>query len=168
MRALLFTPVANPLYIVRVLFRTIILAGCLTLVACTHSSRKPAGVSPFVILETKGRTLRVALEVVRTPKERERGLMYRRELAEFQGMLFIFDRQENQSFWMKNTYLPLDMIFINEAMQIVGIVKSAEPLTTTSRRVDAPSRYVLEVIGGFSDKNGVDVGNRVRFEGLEL
>ncbi len=140
----------------------------MTLAACTHSSRKPASTNPFVILETQGRTLRVAVEVVRTPKERERGLMFRRELPEFQGMLFIFERQEPQSFWMKNTYLPLDMIFINEAMRVVGIVKNAEPLTTTSRKVDEPSRYVLEVIGGFADRNRVEAGTRVVFEGLEL
>jgi hypothetical protein len=137
---------------------------------CSHrGNRGPqAEAPPTVLLHTGTQTLRVPVEVVRTEDERARGLMFRRELAAQQGMLFIFDQAEIQSFWMKNTYIPLDMIFINEAMQVVGVVENAEPLTTTSRRVRDPSRYVLEVNGGFAKRHGITAGTRVAFEGGTL
>jgi uncharacterized protein len=137
--------------------------------ACSHSSNKDS-TTPHalatVVLHAAGRTLRVEAEVVRTPEARTFGLMERRSLPAEHGMLFIFDRQEIQSFWMKNTYLPLDMIFIDESMKVVGVVENAEPLTTTSRRVAAPSRFVLEVNGGYARRQGVRAGTRVVFEGL--
>ncbi len=125
-----------------------------------------AGPRPAVIVSTAVRTVRVPVEVVRTEEDRARGLMFRRELGAQQGMLFVFDQEEIQSFWMKNTYIPLDMIFINNAMQVVGVVEHAEPLTTTSRRVGNPSRYVLEVNSGFAKQHGVSAGAKVEFEGV--
>jgi uncharacterized protein len=120
-----------------------------------------------VVLRTSGRTIKVQAEIVRTPEERSRGLMYRRELPAQSGMLFLFDTEEIQSFWMKNTYIPLDMIFIDRAMRVVGVVENAEPLTTTSRRVSSPSRYVLEVNAGFAKRNGIAAGTEVLFEGVD-
>jgi uncharacterized membrane protein (UPF0127 family) len=119
-----------------------------------------------VVLQTAGRTVRVRVEIVRTPEQRARGLMFRQKLAELHGMLFLFDRQEVQSFWMENTYIPLDMIFIDEKMRVVGVVENAEPLTTVSRKVNAPSRYVLEVNGGFCRRHGIGKGTSVAFEGF--
>ena len=95
-------------------------------------------------------------------------MMHRRALPARRGMLFIFERQEVQSFWMKNTYIPLDMLFINEALEVVGVVENAEPLTTSSRQVAAPSRYVLEVNGSFAKKHGLVPGTKVRFENISL
>jgi uncharacterized protein len=141
--------------------------GIFALIGCTHGSNKPGSLdSGVVVLQPPGRTLRLQVEVVRTPEDRARGLMYRRELPSHQGMLFIFDHQEVQSFWMQNTYIPLDMIFIDEAMKIVGVIHNAEPLTTTSRSVGLPSRYVLEVNGGFAKINSIDGNARVQFENL--
>lgn len=146
-------------------------------VACNHSSTPnppaPAAsssastLSRVVILETKGRTIRVEVEVARQPKERAQGLMFRRELGAYHGMIFLFDTEEIQSFWMQNTYIPLDMIFINQAMQVVGVVENAEPLTSTARQVDKPSRYVLEVNGGFAKTHGIGPGTKVIFEGFK-
>ncbi len=119
-----------------------------------------------VILQPSGRTIRLDAEVVRSDEDRARGLMFRKTMADRQGMLFIFPTQQVQHFWMKNTYISLDMIFINEAMKVVGIVHSAEPMTETRRAVDAPSRYVLEVKGGFCKREGVGEGAVVKFEGL--
>jgi uncharacterized protein len=139
--------------------------------ACSHSTNKDS-TTPLalatVVLHAAGRTLRVQVEVVRTPETRAHGLMERRSLPAQQGMLFIFERQEVQAFWMKNTYIPLDMIFIDENMTVVGIVENAEPLTTVSRRVGSPSRFVLEVNGGYARQHGVVAGARVVFEGLRL
>ena len=119
-----------------------------------------------VVAEAGGRNIRITVELAQTTPQRVRGLMYRRELPQSGGMLFIFDREEVQSFWMKNTYIPLDMVFIDSDKKVVGVVHNAEPLTETSRRVDAPSRYVLEVNGGFAKKHGIEAGTRVRFEGF--
>ena len=138
------------------------------LLGCTHGRREGEGQlgRGTVVLESGGRTVRVAVEVAREPEQRARGLMYRRELAPRHGMLFIFDEEQVQSFWMQNTYIPLDMIFINRKMEVVGIVENAEPMTTTSRRVDRVSIYVLEVKGGFCRAQGVTVGAGARFEGI--
>jgi hypothetical protein len=104
------------------------------------------------------------VEVAETETQRAQGLMFRKKLAAHEGMLFIFDREEVQSFWMRNTYIPLDMIFISKKKYVVGIVENAEPMTETSRRVDAPSTYVLEVRGGFAKAQGISTGTRVKLE----
>lgn len=121
-----------------------------------------------VILEdASGGLHRVDVEVAATPESRARGLMWRKELPAGQGMLFIFPEEEIQSFWMRNTLIPLDMLFINSAGRIVGIVERAEPRTRTPRSVGRPGRYVLEVPGGWSRTEGLARGGAVRFEGLE-
>ncbi len=121
---------------------------------------------PRVVLHTGGGDVTVAVEVVATPAQQAVGLMYRKELGATAGMLFVFDRTEEHSFWMKNTILPLDMIFLGEDRKVVGIVKDAVPFTTTSRSVGKPSRYVLEVNAGFSEKHGVKAGDQTTFENV--
>ena len=146
----------------------------LTLAACPspgdtpkEGKEKKALEHAAVTLQPPGRTLRIDAEVVRTEEDRARGLMFRKTLADRQGMLFIFPTQQVQHFWMKNTYIPLDMIFIDEAMKVVGVVHNAEPMTETRRSVEAPSRYVLEVKGGFCRREGVGEGTVVVFDGLK-
>lgn len=109
----------------------------------------------------------VAVEVAATPESRTRGLMWRKALPAGQGMLFIFPQEEVQSFWMRNTLLSLDMIFIDSQRRVVGIIERAEPRTTTSRSVGVPSLYVLEVPGGWSQAVGLKRGSTVQLEGLE-
>jgi uncharacterized protein len=124
---------------------------------------------PAVLVRSvDGRELRVPVELARTPQERSRGLMYRKSLPAGQGMLFIFDFEEVQRFWMKNTLIPLDMIFIDRKKNIVGIVEQAAPQTMASRYVDEPSIYVLEVSGGWCREHGVVPGSTVVFEGVPL
>lgn len=145
--------------------------GAIAVSGCRHNSG-PQESNPrlldtgVVLLRTAERTLRVEVEVARTPLQRERGLMFRRSMPAQKGMLFIFERQEVQTFWMKNTYIPLDMIFIDEAKRVVGVVENAAPMTTDQRAVEAPSRYVLEVNGGFAKAHGVGPGTKVSFEGI--
>jgi uncharacterized membrane protein (UPF0127 family) len=121
---------------------------------------------PRVILHTHGGDVPVTVEVADTPDRRSLGLMYRKELAADAGMIFVFDEPEHLTFWMKNTVLPLDMIFIGEDRHVLGIVKNAVPFTTTPRGVGGESRYVLEVNAGFSDRHGVTGGDTVTFEGV--
>jgi uncharacterized membrane protein (UPF0127 family) len=122
---------------------------------------------PVVILQPEsGPELRIRVEIRRTIEGRRRGLMGRESLPADHGMLFIFDNEAIQSFWMKNTLIPLDMLFIAESMEVVGIVHDAEPRTTVNRIVDRPSRYVLEVNGGVCAKHAITPGGRVRFSGF--
>ncbi len=119
-----------------------------------------------VVVDTATGPLRFPVELALTDGERQRGLMFREHLDDDAGMLFVFERAKPQSFWMKNTRLALDMIFIGEDGTIAGIVENAEPLTTQSRRVPAPSRYVLELLAGSARKRGLAAGQRVTFEGV--
>ncbi|NIO10648.1 MAG: hypothetical protein GTO40_22640 [Deltaproteobacteria bacterium] len=96
------------------------------------------------------------------------GLQYRQELAEDHGMLFLFDTDRDQVFWMKNTPISLDLIFISSGKEIVGIVHSAVPYSTRSLSVGHPSRYVLEINGGLASKHGLKAGDTVRFENVDL
>ncbi len=119
-----------------------------------------------VVVQTAAGPLRFPVELALSDGERQRGLMFRERLDDDSGMLFVFERAKVQSFWMKNTRLPLDMIFIGEDGAIAGIVENAEPLTTVSRRVERPSRYVLELVAGSARARGLAAGQRVTFEGV--
>jgi uncharacterized membrane protein (UPF0127 family) len=118
-----------------------------------------------VILESGGKSYRVQVELADTDAKRERGLMFRKELADDRGMLFLFDEEGEHSFWMKNTLIPLDLIFVDSAGRVTGIVAMARPLTLEPRS-GGPSRMVLEVAGGWAAARGVRVGDRMRVEGL--
>lgn len=121
---------------------------------------------PRVVLHTADGDVPVTVEVAATPGQQSLGLMYRKELGANAGMLFVFDTSVEHPFWMKNTVLPLDMIFLGDDRKIVGIVKDAVPFTTTSRTVGVPSRYVLEVNAGFSEKHHVKTGDQATFENV--
>ncbi len=103
----------------------------------------------------------VSAEFARTPDETERGLMYRTQLGDKSGMLFDLRERGEHDFWMRNTCIPLDMIFIDEDGTIVGVYEWATPLTETSRGVGCASRYVLEVAGGWARAHGVQPGKKV-------
>jgi uncharacterized membrane protein (UPF0127 family) len=107
----------------------------------------------------------VAVEVARTEPERARGLMFRTSLADGAGMLFVFDETGEHPFWMKNTLIPLDMIFIDDSGRITGVVARATPGALEPRSGGA-SRFVLEVNGGWAEARGVAAGDQVRFEGV--
>lgn len=153
--------------------RALVLALAAALAACRPaapppppSTAAPRSAPRAVIDSPSGRSTAVTVELARTPDEQARGLMFRERLAPETGMLFLFPTSEDRTFWMQNTLLPLDMVFIDEAGNVVGIVERAEPLSTALRGVGRPSRYVLEVAGGFAAERGIRVGDRVRFEGL--
>ena len=102
-----------------------------------------------------------AVEVVDNDADRAKGLMYRKKLPEGRGMLFDFHRDQDVSFWMQNTYIPLDMIFIRGDGRILRIEENTEPLSTRLIPSGGPVRAVLEVIGGTTWKLGIAPGDRV-------
>jgi len=126
----------------------------------------PLPVAHVRLQDAFGGVHRVEVEVAATPQSRQRGLMWRTELADGKGMLFLFPRQEVQGFWMRNTLIPLDMLFITSDLRVAGIVSRAVPRTLDSRSVGVPSQYVLEVPGGWAEKVGVRKGGAVVFEGV--
>ncbi|MBL93257.1 MAG: hypothetical protein CMH56_15770 [Myxococcales bacterium] len=125
-------------------------------------------VNPTVVLETSNKKINIKVSIARTPTDRQKGLMFRESLQPNEGMFFIFPHTERLSFWMKNTYVPLDIIFINEAMEIVGIVENAEPMTLESRHVEKQSRYVLEVIAGTCRKHNIKSGQKIITQDINL
>ncbi len=139
----------------RVLATLALLFG-LTVSACASE--------PRVVLHAASGDVTVTVEVAATPTQQSVGLMYRKELGASAGMLFVFNETVEHPFWMKNTVLPLDMIFIGDDRKIVGIVADAVPFTTTARTCGLPSRYVLEVNAGFSAKHGLKAGDQITFE----
>lgn len=106
-------------------------------------------------------TVRVA--VADTPDERNMGLMDVQKLPEDAGMLFLFDHERPQSFWMANTPLSLDIIFINSDHEIVRIHHNTEPFATKQFNSDAPAQYVVETNGGFCVAHDITEGMKVRF-----
>lgn len=120
------------------------------------------------ILDSTGQKIKVSIdiEIADNDLERSRGLMYRKSMEETQGMLFIMEREELQSFWMLNTEIPLDMIFIDQNLTIVSIKKDVQPKSLESTSSIYPAKYVLEVIAGFSEKYNLKPGEKVRFERL--
>lgn len=102
-------------------------------------------------------------EIADTDASREKGLMYRKKMPQGQGMLFIFPREEEVNFWMKNTYIPLDMIFIQSDGRILRIAENTTPLSTEIIPSGGPVLAVLEVIGGTAQELGIAPGDKVAY-----
>ncbi len=103
------------------------------------------------------------VEVAKTTEERRIGLMYRKKLLNNEGMLFIFPREKIIQLWMKNTYIPLDVIFISENKVIVDINKNMEKLSETIVKSRVKSRYALEFNAGLINKLDIEIGDKVLF-----
>jgi uncharacterized membrane protein (UPF0127 family) len=151
--------------------------GAATLPACqrppsdsaTDPSPAPTAKSTASVViypSSGGAPLQVRVDLARTPAEQERGLMFRRTLDSDAGMLFLFEAPEIRRFWMRNTYVPLDMIFLDAKRTVVGIEENTIPLDETSRGPNQPAQYVVEVQAGYARKHGVGLGSRVEFRGV--
>jgi uncharacterized membrane protein (UPF0127 family) len=140
----------------KVLILLAVLAGC--------GPGRPSG--PNARIHSARGTVDVALEVANTPETLQRGLMFRQSLAEGHGMLFVFPEDRDHEFWMKNTYISLDLIYIAADGRIVGIHPNATPHSEAGISVGRPSRYVLEVPGGYAARQGIATGDRVELAGL--
>ncbi|NRD24858.1 DUF192 domain-containing protein [Winogradskyella litoriviva] len=108
----------------------------------------------------------IDIEIADNNYETETGLMYRTKLETNHGMLFIFPDVEFRSFYMKNTKIPLDIIYIDESLSIVSFQKNAKPFDETSLPSEAPAKYVLEINGGLSDEWQLDVGDKISYTTL--
>ena len=107
-------------------------------------------------------TLRFHVEVVDTAAERAEGLMHRESLPRFSGMLFVYDRPQPVAFWMKNTLIPLDMLFFDTAGRLTRIQSQAQPLDETPVVGGDAVQYLLEINGGLAAELGIDLGAELR------
>ena len=103
----------------------------------------------------------IDIEIADTNPKRMQGLMFRESMKENRGMLFIFPTEEFQSFWMKNTVIPLDMIFVNAKREIVNIHKNTTPYSEQTYPSTSPSKYVVEVNAGFTDNYNIKPGDKI-------
>jgi uncharacterized membrane protein (UPF0127 family) len=110
----------------------------------------------------------IAIEIADTEYDKQTGLMHRYSMPDSLGMLFIFEKEEPQSFWMKNTYISLDIIFLNKDMEITTIQKHTEPLTEWPIPSDKPAKYIIEVNAGFCDMHNINNGVKVKYDLLNL
>ncbi len=105
----------------------------------------------------------INVELAIQPQEWARGLMFREKLGEHEGMLFVGDREEPRSFWMKNTLIPLDIIFVSADREVVRIAEKTVPLSEEGIPSGEPAQYVLEIKGGQASKLGINIGDHLEF-----
>lgn len=116
-----------------------------------------------VTISTEKSNIEIYAEIADNPVKRTMGLMNRSSLADNAGMLFVFDNEEARAFWMKDTLIPLDILFIDSQMNIVDIqtMQPCKAIMCPRYTSSAPAKYALEVNAGFAEKNGVRVGNKI-------
>jgi len=143
-------------------------------VATAFSSDPPdAGVAQSLPLapltvETRGGSVSLQVQVADTDARRQTGLMYRTSMPEKEGMLFLFQEVRPVAFWMKNTVLSLDIIFIDDAGRVMNIARGTTPHSLQPIPADGPTRAVLELNAGASARLGIDVGDRVLYQTPEV
>lgn len=141
--------------ILRLLFFAVLLALSPAAVA------QEAALEPLEIVTSSG-THQFSVEVMRTDEQRARGLMHRRFMAQDRGMLFDFKREEPVAMWMKNTYLSLDMVFIDKSGKVVNVAENTEPLSERIVPSSGPVLAVLELNAGTARRIGLKPGDRLR------
>jgi len=138
---------------VKALLTAFVLVLMLPLAACSDEGR--------LTIESRGGTHSFSVEIVDTPESRAQGLMYREALAPDAGMLFDFKESRPVSFWMRNTLIPLDMVFITAEGLVANVHAQAQPHDPTSIPSDGPVMFVLEIPGGRAAELGIAAGDRV-------
>jgi len=129
--------------------------------AATGPARAPAAVLETVTVDTVRGPVSFKVEIADDDAERERGLMYRTSLAPDAGMLFIWTTPAQRAFWMRNTYIPLDIIYIGVNGRILSIAAMAEPFNETPLPSEGAALGVLEIAGGRAAELGITIGDRV-------
>lgn len=147
-----------------------VLLGCQSKTSKTseHSSLKTEEVSfrkdgeLHILNKEGGERANFSIEVAESEYQQETGLMYRKEMEKNQGMLFVYsDERPRPNFYMKNTYIALDLLYIDADKEIVDINENAQPLDESSLPSDAPAQYVLEVNAGVVREKGIRIGDKI-------
>ena len=106
----------------------------------------------------------ISIEIADDAQRRQAGLMFRYNLAESSGMVFVYEKEKKLNFWMKNTFIPLDIIFVNFRKEIITIIENAVPKSETSLPSRLPALYAIEVNAGYCRRNHIQLGDRVCIE----
>ncbi len=121
------------------------------------------GAVNFIKAGSEENAVKIEVEKVQTLPAIAQGLMHRKSMGENQGMLFTMPQEEPQSFWMKNTHIPLDIIFVNANREIVTIHRETTPMSEAPLDSGKPSKYVVEVNAGFCERHSINVGDSIQF-----
>ncbi len=124
---------------------------------------KKEGELSFISEKTDNLISKIDIEIADNDFDRALGLMFRPEMADSLGMLFLFEQEDIQAFWMQNTIISLDIIYVNAKGEIVSIYENTETLSRKSLPSAAPAIYVVEVNGGYCKNHGIKIGDRVEF-----
>lgn len=148
----------------------LISTGCKDKTVSPPSKKIDAGQPVFTkegsltFLASDGKILsHIDIEIADNPAEREKGLMNRSLMPNNEGMLFLFDIEEPQAFWMKNTILPLDIIYVNAAMNIVTVAENTTPFSEASIPSHFPAQYVVEVNAGYCSQYLITAGCKIAY-----
>ena len=117
--------------------------------------------------DSSGSLIKIDIQIARTEFDRQLGLMFRKSMNENQGMLFIFPDNRIRSFWMRNTEIPLDMIFVDSSKTILNIAKNTTPYSDSSYTSTGPAKYVVEVNRGFTGRYNIKKGDKISWTGAE-
>lgn len=144
----------------------------ISLISCGEESGESSIETPEITFEKEGEMYLIKqedtiqqldIELAESPYEQETGLMYRESMEDQQGMLFIYEREAVRNFYMKNTYIPLDLIFYDSDSTIVHIHENARPLDETTIPSNEPAQFILEVNAGKAEEWGLETGDRMSF-----
>ncbi len=152
--------------------RTWWLALALMLAACSPPATAPQvgtvpdldatfGFDSLTVINDRGEDLEFDVYLATNLEQQRRGLMFVREMPESTGMLFVYESEELRSMWMKNTYMPLDMVFARADGSVINVVADTVPQTLNSHRSAGPARYVLELNAGTARRLGIGTGSRI-------
>ena len=108
------------------------------------------------------KTINLKIALAQTPATWQKGLMKIKKMESNQGMLFIFPKEKHRIFWMKDTYIALDLIFLNKNLEIIGIVENNQPMSEENIKIDKKSKYILEVNAGFVKKHKIVIGEKLK------
>ena len=155
-------------------FLNVLLVSALVAGGCGGKTDEPSDVNREITFTPEGMldiwradsslVTRLVIELAESDEEQAQGLMYRRSLPERGGMLFVSAEPSMRSFWMRNTPLPLDIIFLDDSLRVVNIVKRTTPYSEEHILSTAPAQYVLEIRAGMSDRWGIDSTAYVTWE----
>ena len=118
----------------------------------------------LTIIKKDGSTIDVKAKFADSKNEHAQGLMFIKEMPEDEGMLFIFEREEMRKMWMDNTFISLDMLFINSNLEIFNYAENTTPLSRDLVLSVFPAKYVLEVNAGFVKRHGIRAGDKIEYE----
>jgi uncharacterized membrane protein (UPF0127 family) len=138
----------------------ILFCWLLSVKACLCAQSLPT--TNYVLANLNNQVLR--LEIVDTAEERARGLMFRQRLPENQGMLFVFETETIHPFWMKNTYIPLDILWLDKSLTIVFIKQYARPMDERIIMPTKKAKFVMEIKAGLANKLSLQTGDKIQFQ----